>query len=77
MDGGDRAAIARAAAGDLARGAPELPREIVDQAMAQERARRAAGAAVPESVRERLPDELLAGRTGQTEVLGRDGCSAS
>ena len=55
----------------------ELPQEIVDQALAQERARRAASAAVPESVRERLPDELidelLAGRTGQVEVLGRDG----
>ena len=56
---------------------PELPPEIVDQALAQECARRAAAAAVPESVRERLPDELidelLAGRSGEAEVLGRDG----
>jgi hypothetical protein len=48
-----------------------LPQEIVDQALAQERARRAAAEAVPQSVRERLPDELidelLAGRSGEAE----------
>ena len=69
-----RDAIERAAGG--APGRPELPPEVVEQALAQERVRRAA-AAVPDDVRERLPDalidELLAGRSTQAEVVGKDG----
>jgi putative transposase len=68
-------AIARGA--DEGPGPPELPQEVVEQALAQERARRAAAGAVPESVRGRLPDalidELLEGRSGQAEVVGKDG----
>jgi len=69
-----RDAIERAAGG--APGRPELSEEVVEQALAQERVRRAA-AAVPDEVRERLPDalidELLAGRSTQAEVVGKDG----
>jgi len=68
-------AIARAAAQGPCR--PELSQEVVEQALAQERARRAAAGQVPESVRDRLPDELidelLAGRSGQAEIVGKDG----
>ncbi len=72
---GELDVIARAVAeGPISRA---LPQEIVDQALAQKRARRAAAEAVPQSVRERLPDELidelLAGRSGEAEVLGREG----
>jgi len=53
----------------------ELPQEIVEQALAQERVRRAGG--LPDAVRDRLPDELidelLAGRCGEAEIMGPSG----
>ncbi len=70
-------AIARAGAegGLPARG--ELSQEVVEQALAQERARRGAAGRLPEEVSDRLPDELidelLVGRSGEAEIVGRDG----
>src|SRR5688572_12249268 len=55
----------------------ELPRELVDEALEQARVRRAAAAALPDEVRERLTDELidelLAGRSSEAEIVGPDG----
>jgi transposase-like protein len=54
----------------------ELPQEVVEQALTQERVRRAGGR-LPDEVRDRLPDELidelLAGRSGEAEIVGPNG----
>lgn len=66
-----------AGAGDRPTGPRELPPEVVEQALAQERARRAAAQDLPDEVREQLTnemiDELLRGRRTEAEVVGPDG----
>jgi hypothetical protein len=73
---GELDAIARAAAAEGVPPARELPQEIVEQALAQERVRRA-GAELPDEVRgqlsDELIDELLEGRRTEAEVVGPDG----
>src|SRR5262245_33560063 len=55
----------------------ELSQGILEQALAQERVRRAAEHEISGRLRDRLPDELidelLAGRSGEAEILGPDG----
>jgi len=69
--------IARAAAGGVPAGSGELSPEIVEQALAQERVRRAAAGQLPQEVRgqlsDELIDELLGGRRTEAEVVGPDG----
>jgi len=70
-------AIARASAGGAVPVGEMLSPEIVEQALAQERARRVAAERLPAEVRGRLSDELidelLAGRRGEAEIVGPDG----
>jgi len=74
---GELDAIARAASAGVPAGRGELSPEIVEQALAQERVRRAAAGQLPAEVcgqlSDELIDELLGGRRTEAEVVGRDG----
>jgi putative transposase len=69
---------AEGALADAAGAARELPRELVDEALALPRLRRGMGLGeLPDELRERLTDELvdelLAGRRGEAEIVGPGG----